>query len=455
MSRFDTRLGLLTSDFMDRFHKTLPVWVRAVLLAGLLCLVAGIGLVSYRLSQRPTTLTIAVGSYDAEAKQAVSLVAGHLATSDAPIRLKIENSGNVLDAAKAFAAGSADLAVVRADVGDLSQARAVAVMAEGVVMIVAPPGSNITSVAKLRDHSVGVIGGEINHNVVEALKKEYDLAHANVTFKDVSPLDARRAVQAKEVAAVLVVVPLTDKYLSYVKGLFRESANSAPVIIPIDSAGAITDAKGPYESFDIPKGTLRGAPAVPDDDVTTLRVAYILVANRHLDQQVVAELAKRAMAARRDLGSAEPLLAGIATPTLDADAYITVHPGAAAFYNGTQQSFMDRWGNAIYLTPMTLGALASIFAAAWRFLGIRNNAVRESALQQLYGLRERIRDLEDEAELRKIEDEIEAMLRGQLAKSAGDEEAGTEALALIALAQRLDNLIHHRRTVIAGRAATS
>ena len=43
----------------------------------------------------------------------------------------------------------------------------------------------------------------------------------------------------------------------------------------------------------------------------------------------------------------------------------------------------------------------------------------------------------------------------QLVKSAGDEEAGTEALALIALAQRLDNLIHHRRTVIAGRAATS
>src|SRR5271154_2800779 len=281
---------------MDRFQKTLPVWVRVVLLAGLLCLIAGIGLISYRFYQRPTTLTIAVGSYDAEARQAGSLVAGHLATSGAPIRLKIENSGSVLDAAKAFASGAAELAVVRADVGDLSQARTVAVMAEGVVMIVAPPGSNITSIAKLRDHTVGVIGSEINHNVVEALKKEYDLGHANVSFKDILPLDARRAVQAKEVAAVLVVVPLTDRYLNYVKGLFRESANSAPVLIPIDSAGAIADVKGPYESFDIPKGTLRGAPAVPDDDVTTLRVAYYLVANRHLDQEVVGELAKRAMA---------------------------------------------------------------------------------------------------------------------------------------------------------------
>jgi TRAP-type uncharacterized transport system substrate-binding protein len=436
---------------MPQFHKTLPFWVRAVLLMGLLCLVAGVGLTSYRISQRPTTLTVAVGLFDADAKQAVSLIAGHLATIGSPVRLKVENSGSVLDAAKAFASGGADLAVVRADVGDLSQARTVAVMAEGVVMIVAPPGSNITTIAKLRDHTVGVVGGEINHGVVEALKKEYDLAHSNVTFKDIAPSDARRAVQAKEVAALLVVAPLADRYLSFVKGLFREGANSAPVLIPIDFAGAITDVKGPYESFDIPKGTLRGAPAVPDDDVTTLRVPYLLVANRHLDQPVVAELTKRVMAARRDLASEQPLLAGIAAPTLDADAYITVHPGAAAFYNGTQQSFMDRWGNAIYLTPMALGTLASLFAAAWRFLGVRSRDTTQNMLEQLAALREKIRDLEDEADLRRIEDEIDAVLRARLAKSADDEEGGTEALALIAIAQRLDNLVHHRRVTLAAR----
>jgi NMT1-like family len=251
-----------------------------------------------------------------------------------------------------------------------------------------------------------------------------------------------------------VVVPLTDKYLTLVKGLFREGANSAPVLIPIDSAGAIAEIKGPYESFDIPKGTLRGSPAIPDDDVTTLRVPYLLVANRHVNQQVVAELTKRVMAARRDLASVQPLIAGIATPTLDADAYITVHPGAAAFYNGTEQSFMDRWGNAIYLTPMTLGALASVFAAAWRFLGIRSHEVTQTSLEQLRALRDRIRDLEDEVSLRKIEDEIDALLRDQLAKSGGDEESGKERLALIALAQRLDNLVHHRRVELAGRTGS-
>src|SRR5580698_4865056 len=328
---------------MDRFHKTLPIWVRAVLLAGLVCLIAGAGLVAYQYYERPKTLTVAVGSFDGEARQAAQLVAGHLATTNSPIRFKIENAGNVLDAAKAFAEGKADLAIVRADVGDLSQARAVAVMAEGVVMIVAPPGSSITSIAKLRDHTVGVAGGEINRSVVEALKKEYDLTHANVTFKDIAPTDARRAMQAKEVAALIVVVPLTDRYLTFVKDLFREGANSAPVLIPIDSAGAITEVKGPYESFDIPKGTLRGAPPVPDDDVTTLRVGFLLVANRHLDQQVVAELTKRVMAARRDLASEQPLIAGIATPTrispcIRAPPRSTTAPSKASWIDGATSS---------------------------------------------------------------------------------------------------------------------
>jgi len=440
---------------MKSLQIELPFWVRAVLLAGVFCIIAGAGLIAYRYYPRPVTLTVAVGSLDGEARQVASLIAGRLATIESPVRLKVVNSGSVLDAAKAFASGQADLAVVRADVGDLSQARTIAITAHGVVMIVAPPGSSITSIAKLRDHTVGVVGGEINHGVVEVLKKEYDLGRANVTFKDIAPADVRRAVQAKEVAALLLVMPLTDRYLSFVKGLFREGANSQPVLIPIDSAGAIADVKGPYESFDIPKGTLRGAPPVPDDDVTTLRVGYYLVANRHLNATVAADLARRIMGVRRDLVGEEPLLSGLAAPELDADAYIAVHPGAAAFFNGTQESFMDRYGNAIYLTPMALGALASIFAAAWRFLGVRANEAAHPTLDAFCVLPARIRTVDDEAELRAIEDEVDGILRAQLARTAGQEEGASEAQALIAAAQRLDNLIHHRRTMLAVKPAAS
>jgi TRAP-type uncharacterized transport system substrate-binding protein len=436
---------------MKTLQIALPFWVRAILLAGVVCILAGAALISYRFYTQPTTLTLAVGSLDGEAKQVASILASRFATTDSPVRLKVENTGSVLDAARAFAAGDADLAVVRADVGDLQQARAVAITTYGVVMIVAPPGSTITSIAKLRDHTVGVVGGEINHGVVGVLKKEYDLGRANVTFKDIAPADARRAVQAKEVSVLLLVVPLTEKYLSLVKSLFREGPNLSPVLIPIDSAGAIADAKGPYESFDIPKGTLRGAPAVPDDDVTTLRVAYYLVANKRLSSTVVADLTRRLMSVRRDLVGEQPLLAGVAAADTDADAYLPIHPGAAAFYNGTQESFMDHYGNAIYLTPMVLGAMASVFAAAWRFLGARPIDPAQMTLDTLCGLPGRIRKTEEEAELASIEDEIDAILRGQLARSIDRDDGASEAQALIAAAYRLDNLIHHRRIALAAK----
>jgi TRAP-type uncharacterized transport system substrate-binding protein len=437
---------------MKAFHIALPFWVRIVLLAGVFCIVAGAGLISYRLYLRPTTLTVAVGSLDGEAKQIAAVIASRLATVDSPIRLRIENSGSVLDAARAFAGGTADLAVVRADVVDRQQARTVALTAHGVAMIVAPPGSALTSIARLRGHTVGVVGGEINSGIVEALKKEYDLGRANVVFKDIAPADARRVLQAKEVAALLVVAPLTEKHLSFVKGLFPEGANSSPVLIPIDSAGAIADIKGPYESFDIPKGTLRGAPPVPDDDVTTLRVGYYLVANRHLSSIVVADLAKKVMSVRRDLVSEQPLLSGIAAPDTDADAYLSVHPGAAAFYNGTQESFMDRYGNAIYLTPMALGAIASVFAAAWRFLGVRSSETTQTALHALCVLPVRIRKAGDEAELTAIEEEVDIMLRAQLAKADRD-EAASDIQAMIAAAHRIDHLIHQRRRLLVNKKA--
>jgi hypothetical protein len=100
---------------MKSLRMELPFWVRAVLLAGVFCIVAGAGLIAYRFYQRPVTLTVAVGSLDGEARQVASLIAGRLATIESPVRLKVENAGSVLDAAKAFASGKADLAVVRAD----------------------------------------------------------------------------------------------------------------------------------------------------------------------------------------------------------------------------------------------------------------------------------------------------------------------------------------------------
>src|SRR6202035_3657600 len=139
-------------------------------------------------------------------------------------------------------------------------------------------------------------------------------------------------------------------------------------------------------SFDVPKGTLRGSPPLPSDDLTTLRVTFYLVAKKQLDADLIAEFTKALMNVRRDLLVDCPILAQVSAPNADPDAFLPVHPGAAAFYNGTQQSFLDKWGNAIFLAPMIFGGLVSVLAAAWKFLRVGEARNGEQALDSLYAL---------------------------------------------------------------------
>src|SRR6202035_1089139 len=108
---------------MNIVSLNLPLWLRLVLLAGVVGLASGAGLLAYRYFTRPVTLSVAVGSVDGEAAKAMSAIASRLVETNAPVRLKVIDSGTALEAANAFSAGKVDLAVVRGDVGDLSRAR--------------------------------------------------------------------------------------------------------------------------------------------------------------------------------------------------------------------------------------------------------------------------------------------------------------------------------------------
>jgi TRAP-type uncharacterized transport system substrate-binding protein len=429
----------------------LPTWMRVTLVAGVIILVAGASLFAWRWYSKPTTLTVAVGSLDGEASRLVTAIARRLAQSNAPVRFNMIETGSAIGAANSFSLGKADLAVVRGDVGDLSKAQVVAIVAHAVVLLIAPPGSPISDMAALKRVTVGVVAGDINRNVIQALSDEYDLARANVTFRDVPPTEVRRALDSKEVRAILIVAPLADRYLTMIRSLFPQNAKTSPVLIPIEQAGAIAGRRRAFESFDVPKGTLRGAPPVPADDLTTLRTSFYLVAQKKLDNDLVTGLTESVMNARRDLLAELPILAQVTAADTDPDAYLPVHPGAAAFYNGTQESFLDKWGNIIFLAPMIAGGLASIVAAAWKFLRSERSPTREQALDALYALGRRIRVCNSLAELDKMEGEIDRVLEGQRVNEVEGEKEAREAVALNVAAHRLENLIHDRRIALAAQ----
>src|SRR6266851_5583865 len=81
-----------------------------------------------------------------------------------------------------------------------------------------------------------------------------------------------------------------------------------------------------------------------------------------------------------------PPAAKIETPDTDKDAAIPVHPGAAAFVDGEEKTFLDRYSDYIWWGLMVLSAMGS--AGAW-FAGYLKKDERGNNSS----LRERLLDL--------------------------------------------------------------
>jgi TRAP transporter TAXI family solute receptor len=420
-------------------------WLRVGLVLSATILAVAICLLTYRSVTAPRTLTVAVGSFDGDIAKLMTGIAGRMASSNSPVRLKVVDKGTVAEASKALSSGETELAIVRGDVGDLSTARTLVQISQGVLLIVTPPGSTIKEIADLKGKTVGVIGGEINHSIAEILAKEYDLTRAKVQFKDLAVADVPQAVLSKQVNALVVIMPVSDKYLTILRAIYPSTGKQNMGILPIESAGAIAAISKAYESYELPKGTIRGSPPVPDEDLTTLRVPYYLVANRKLDDDTAGAVTKAVMETRRDLMTEYPLLAQISAPSTEKDAFVPIHPGAAAYLDGSTKTFFEKYGDQFFYGSMLLGTLTSMLAGAWTFMTKGADDPGQRPLNRLYGLAGRIRAAKDEQELADIEATVDEILKSELERYAGGETEAGEAAALSLATHRLEYIIGQRR----------
>jgi hypothetical protein len=248
-------------------------------------------------------------------------------------------------------------------------------------------------------------------------------------------------------------MPITEKYLTMLRNLFPRNAKQNLTLIPIESAGAIAAVTKYYQSFDLPKGTVQGSPPIPDEDMTTLRVPFYLVANKKLSDDAVGPLAKAIMETRRNLISEYPLLAQISAPNTDKtdddnDTYIPIHPGANAYFNGDEKTFFDKYGDQIFYGTLLLGTLTSLLAAVWKYMTRAEHKPENSPLMRLYALTDFISKASKRDELTEAEGRIDDILKGELEKHARGEAEPAETAALGLATHRLEHLIAQRRATL-------
>jgi TRAP transporter TAXI family solute receptor len=430
-----------------------PRWARVMLIMGAIVVACGVGTYAYRVMSQPTTLTVAAGSFDGDAPKLMTAIASKLNAANAPVRLKVVEKTTAAEAASALSKGETDLAVIRPDSGDFAAARAILVVAHAAVLIIAPPGSAVTSMDDLKGKTIGVIGGQINQTVTAAIAREYEFEKNKTRFRYLLPVEAGPAVQLKQVQALLIVMPLSEKYIARVREILARSLKGKVTLVPIESAGAIASLNKAFESYDLPKGIIRGSPPVPDDDVTTLRMPLYLVASKQVSDDAAGALAKAVLDARRELISEHPLLAHITQPDKDKDAFIPIHPGAAAYFDGEQKSFFDKHGDQLFYGSMLFGSLASLLAAAWRFMVRSDRVLVERPLTRLFALMDEVRNAHDEADLVRAEEAIDEILRVQLEGAPPGEIDAGEAAAVSLATHRLERMLSQKRTTLTAAAA--
>lgn len=394
---------------------------RAMLItvAGLLAIIGALA-GGYYFAIRPVTLRIAVGPPNSDDVKVVQALTQAFAQSRGYVRLRPVQTESATVSAQDLAEGKVDLAIVRGDLDVPKNAQAVATLRKNVAVLWVPPrgkgkkGAKITKVSQLAGRRVGVVGRtQANVNLLKVILQQYGVDPNKVEIVQFPATEAAEAIRNQRADAYLAAGPVNSKITADAIAASTRDGGT-PTFLAVDTAEAIAQNHPVYEAAEIPAGAFGGSPDRPDDDVKTISFAHHIVARKGISDATIATFARQLFAVRQQLLTEFPLAAKIETPDTDKDAAIPVHPGAAAFVDGEEKTFLDRYSDYIWWGLMALSAMGSI--GAW-FAGYLKKDERDSNTH----LRERLLEMipaarrsETAEELDQMQDEADTILRDTL-----------------------------------------
>ncbi len=384
---------------------------RQTLMVAIALILALIGAVAggYYFAMRPETLRIAVGPANSDDVKVVQTLTQAFAQAHGYVRLKLVQTDGAVASAEALSQGKVDLAIIRGDLEVPKNAQAVATLRKNVVVIWVPPAkgkkkaaARITKISQLVGHRIGVVGKTpANVNLLKVILHQSGVDLNKVDIVQFPAAEAAEAIRSQKADVYLAAGPVNSKITAEAIAASAKDGGE-PTFLAIDSAEAIAQNHPVYESAEIPSGAFGGSPERPDDEVKTISFNHHIVARKGLSEATVAALARQLFAARQQLLNEFPLAAKIETPDTDKDAVIPAHPGAAAFVDGEEKTFLDKYSDYIWWGLMALSATGSL--GAW-FAGYLKRDERSNNAH----LRERLMDMIELARRSQSTDELDTL----------------------------------------------
>jgi TRAP transporter TAXI family solute receptor len=391
-----------------------------ITLAGILAIVGALA-GAYYVSMRPVSLRIAVGPANSDDIKVVQALTQAFAQSRGSVRLRPMQTEGAAASAKALADGNADLAIIRGDLEVPKNAQAVATLRKNVAVLWVPPaakgkkaGPKITKIQQLAGRRIGVVGRtEANVNLLKVILRQYGVDPSKVEIAQFPASEAAEAIRNQKADAYLAAGPVNSKITTdAINASTRDGAS--PTFLAIDAAAAIAQNYSAYEASEIPAGAFGGSPARPDDEVKTIGFSHHIVARKGLPEATVSTFTRQLFAVRQTLLSEFPLAAKIETPDTDKDAAIPVHPGAAAYVDGEEKTFLDRYSDYIWFGLMGLSLLGSIGAWFASYLKKDERGNNSSLRERLLDMLALARHSDSSDELDQMQAEADNILRETL-----------------------------------------
>ena len=394
-----------------------------ILFAGILVFVAAAGVLYYAL--RPETLRIAVGPAGSDDLKLIQALAQTFAHQQSPIRLSVIPAESAAKSLALLGAGKADLAVARGDLEMPADAESVAILRKNMVVLWAPsglpakgskktPASKVKSLEDLAGHRLGVIGStQANVTLLRVILTESGIAPEKVAVVQFAVDQIDALARDPNIDAYMSVGPLDSKITAEAIAATAR-ARGEPKFLAIDVSEAIAQKHPLYESEEIPESTFSSSPARPDDKVETVSVNHLIVARRELSDTAVGTFTRQLFSVRQELAKQLPGAANIGTPDTDKAAALPAHRGAAAFIDGTERTFLEKYSDYIWGSLLLLSGLGS--AGAWfrSYLKRDEKAASVALRDRVLAFAAQARDGRSTDELRTMQCQVDDIIRETL-----------------------------------------
>jgi TRAP-type uncharacterized transport system substrate-binding protein len=358
------------------------------------------------------TLIFAVGDANSLEARFAAKLATVLKNNSSTLRLKIVPHADSAKALARFDRRQADLAVLRTDAKVPPRARALAILEHDVVLLISPANKKIKSLAELKKKKIAVLAdGDNSAGFVRNLLEISDgsdaasrvqMAPPNSTLDKLFAPDGYGAVIAIAHASTIMKDKRYEQYAK--RGGFTINA--------IDESKALARRNPGISEETLAKGTLSSAPPIPDDDLDTIGLQWLLVAQSRMSTTTAGELARTIYENKADLALEDGFASRIEPADTDKDAFIVAHQGAAEYINDDTKSFMDRYSDLLYLGAGALSVIGSIFAGLYaKVTRIAPEKASELATAIL-DIGERVAHAASLDALDALQNELEAILRG-------------------------------------------